>query len=200
MADQPPAAAAKEEAAPAAAKPGMMSGMMGPALAVMMILALGICIGAYAASLLKGVKSGGEAEAKAAEAKAKHESGPTLESLTEIALPDLISNIRNQQGRRYIKVSCAIWVGKQDAEKLGFAGGGEGGKGGGSEVKHVLQMNLEEHLKSYDLDELTGPNIYLQLKKGFQDQAEKAFHDLFPEFPADHHFVEKVVLTNLLVQ
>ena len=85
------------------------------------------------------------------------------------------------------------------AKKLGFSGG-EGNKGGGAEVKRIMQMTLEEHLKNYDLDELTGPNIYIQLKKGFQDQIEKTLHDLFPDFPADHRFVDKVVLTNLLVQ
>jgi hypothetical protein len=195
MADDPQAAV--KDAPAGAAKGGKLPGMLGPAAAVAVLLAVGIGIGVYAASLLKGVKAGGEAEAKV---EAKHETGPSLESLHEIALPDLISNVRNQQGRRYIKVSCAVWLTKADAIKLGFMGGGEGGKGGGGEVKKIIQMNLEEHLKGYDLDELTGPNIYVQLKKGFQDQAEKALRDLFPEFPPDHRFVQKVVLTNLLVQ
>src|SRR5258708_7658998 len=121
MADEPQAAV---KDAPPGAKGGKLPGMVGPAAAVAGLLAAGIGIGVYAASLLKGVKAG-EAEAKV---EVKHEAGPTLESLHEVALPDLISNVRNQQGRRYIKVSCAIWVSKADAVKMGFMGGGEGGK------------------------------------------------------------------------
>jgi flagellar basal body-associated protein FliL len=169
-------------------------GILGPLLGVVVILGIGVALGLFVANLLKQVQ-----EAPAAKVEAKKESGPSLEALHEIALPDLISNVRNQQGRRYIKATCAIWVSKDDARKMGFSSG-EGSKGGGAEVKRILQMTLEEHLKNYDLDELTGPNIYIQLKKGFQDQIEKALHDLYPDYPADHRFVDKVVLTNLLVQ
>ena len=170
-------------------------GIIGPALAVVVILGIGVGLGIYTAGLLHTVQ-----EAPGAKVEVKKETGPTLDALHEIALPDLISNVRNQQGRRYIKATCAIWVSKEDAKKMGFSGGGEGNKGGGSEVKRIMQMSLEEHLKNYDLDELTGPNIYIQLKKGFQDQIEKTLHDLYPDYPADHRFVDKVVLTNLLVQ
>lgn len=116
-------------------------------------------------------------------------------------MPDLISNVRNQAGRRYIKLSCSFWLAGEDAAKVGFAGGGgHGGGGGGSDVKRIVQMALEEHLRSYDIDELTGPNISLQLKKGFKDRIEKTLRELYPDLKADHDLVHRVVLTNLLVQ
>ena len=118
-------------------------------------------------------------------------------------MPDLMSNVRNQSGRRYIKVSCSFWIGHEEATKFGFAGGGGGHGGGGSagsDVKRIVQMALEEHLRSYDIDELTGPNISLQLKKGFKDRIEKTLRELYPDLKADQELVHRVVLTNLLVQ
>jgi hypothetical protein len=111
-----------------------------------------------------------------------------------------LSNIRNQAGRRYIKVTCSFWIDHADALKVGLGDGGGHGAGGGDNVKRIVQMALEEHLRSYDIDELTGPNISLQLKKGFKDRIEKTMHELFPTFKEDHAFVHRVVLTNLLVQ
>jgi hypothetical protein len=187
--------ATETPAAPAAAPGRPLGGLIAPIAATVVLLGIGVGIGVYVANLLKGVQ-----QTTTAAPVAKNEDEMSLESSQEIVIPDLTSNVRNQQGRRYIKVSCSLWMSKVDAVKLGFGGGGEGGKGGNAEEKRILQGVLEEHLKNYDLDDLTGPNIYLQLKKGFQEAAEKALRELHPSLPADHHLIERVVLTNLLVQ
>jgi flagellar basal body-associated protein FliL len=201
MAEQA-APAAPAPAAPAADKP--KGGMMGPLAAGVVLIAIGAGVGWFVASTLSTVKSEGvaEAEAHAEDGKKKHDDGHvSIEHLTEVAMPDLISNVRNQAGRRYIKLTCSFWLSNDDAAKVGFAGGGgHGGGTGGADVKRIVQMALEEHLRSYDIDELTGPNIALQLKKGFKDRIEKTLRELFPDLKADQELVHRVVLTNLLVQ
>jgi flagellar basal body-associated protein FliL len=204
MAEQAaPAAAAP--AAPAADKP-KGGGMMGPLAAGVVLVVIGAAVGWFVASTLSTVKAEGAVEAEAAhgdEGKKKEGDGHGgIAHLTEVSMPDLISNVRNQAGRRYIKLSCSFWLGGEEAAKVGFAGGGggHGGGAGGSDVKRIVQMALEEHLRSYDIDELTGPNIALQLKKGFKDRIEKTLRELFPDLKADQELVHRVVLTNLLVQ
>jgi hypothetical protein len=175
--------------------------LLGSLAAVGTLLAVGIGIGVYLVSpLIASLRPDGAASVGSAAAVAPAEGGAILAEAHEIVLPDLTSNIKSQQGRRYIKVSPAIWIATADARQMGLLGGGEGGRGAGNEVKRMLQMSLEEHLKRYDLEEFTGPNIYDQLKQGFQQQVEKTLHDLFPSYPPDHRFVKRVVLTNLLAQ
>jgi Flagellar basal body-associated protein FliL len=178
-------------------------GMMGPIAAGVVLIGLGVGAGMYVSSMFTTVKTEAAAEAHTEE---KHPEAHTgIAHLTEVSMPDLISNVRNQAGRRFIKVSCSFWLAGENATKTGFAGGGgeHGGGGGGSggaDVKRILQMALEEHLRSYDIDELTGPNISLQLKKGFKDRIEKTLRELYPTLKADEEIVHRVVLTNLLVQ
>lgn len=175
--------------------------MMGPLVAGVVLVAIGAGLGWFITSLASEVKAGGAAEAHAEEKKEEAHAG--IAHLTEVSMPDLMSNVRNQAGRRYIKVACSFWIGHEEAIKAGFAGGGGGGHGGaagGTEVKRIVQMALEEHLRSYDIDELTGPNISLQLKKGFKDRIEKTLRELYPDLKTDHELVHRVVLTNLLVQ
>jgi flagellar basal body-associated protein FliL len=198
-----------EHAAPAApavpaASAGEKSkggGMMGPLAAGVVLILIGAGVGGYVSSLFSTVKAEGAAEAHTEEKKEDAHAG--IAHLTEVSMPDLMSNVRNQSGRRYIKLTCSFWLGNDEATKVGFAGGGGGhggGGSGGSDVKRIVQMALEEHLRSYDIDELTGPNISLQLKKGFKDRIEKTLRELYPELKADQELVHRVVLTNLLVQ
>ncbi len=177
-------------------------GMMGPLAAGVVLMGLGVGVGWYVTSLFSEVKKEGVAEAHTEEKV--HDTHAGIAHLSEVSMPDLMSNVRNQAGRRYIKVSCSFWLGHEEATKVGFGGGGGGGHGGGaaggSDVKRIVQMALEEHLRSYDIDELTGPNISLLLKKGFKDRIEKTLRELYPDLKADQELVRRVVLTNLLVQ
>ena len=175
-------------------------GMKGPLAAGIVLIGLGVGVGWYVTSMFADVKK--EAVVEAHTEDKQHDAHLGIEHLSEISMPDLMSNVRNQAGRRYIKVSCSFWLTNDDANKVGFgASGGHGGGGtGGSEVKRIVQMALEEHLRSYDIDELTGPNISLLLKKGFKDRIEKTLRELYPDIKADQELVHRVVLTNLLVQ
>jgi flagellar basal body-associated protein FliL len=200
------------EAAAAPAKPGGMKGGMGAIIAGVILLAVGAGLGMSVAKLVAKLSAGDPTEAAAeghgtaATKKEEHatngESHGGMHDLKEVTLPELMSNIKNQQGRRYVKVACSLWITNADALTLGFAGGGGHGGGGeaGGNIKRLIQQALEEHLKNYDMEELTGPHIYQQLKKGFRDAVERTLHEVFPETADDHKFVERIVLTGLIVQ
>jgi flagellar basal body-associated protein FliL len=206
MADHAAPAAPAAHGAPIAgvAEKSKGGGLMGPIAAGVVLIGIGVGAGMYVSSMFTTVKAEAAAEAHTEEKHPEAHSG--IAHLTEVSMPDLLSNVRNQAGRRFIKVSCSFWLGGENAIKTGFAAGGGGGHGGGggggggADVKRILQMALEEHLRSYDIDELTGPNISLQLKKGFKDRIEKSLRELYPDLKADEEVVHRVVLTNLLVQ
>lgn len=184
--------------------------LIGPLLAGVLLVGVGAGLGMWGSSLAKSMQqeaaAAAAAESKPADSHGKEDAkghgaeskAKSMADLSEVAMPDLVSNVRNQQGRRYIKLTCSFWVPTAELEHLGLGESAAGSSGGNS--KRMIQMALEEHLKNYDLDELTGPNIYNQLKRGFKDQIEKSLRELHPELPRDHELVGRVVLTNLLVQ
>ncbi|HEX3132518.1 MAG TPA: hypothetical protein VHX44_02925, partial [Planctomycetota bacterium] len=88
-------------------------GMMGPLAAGVVLILIGAGVGWYVSSLFAGVKAEGAAEAHTAEKKEDTHAG--IEHLTEVSMPDLMSNVRNQSGRRYIKLSCSFWLGNDEA-------------------------------------------------------------------------------------
>ncbi len=199
--------AKKDEAKPAdgaaaAAKPKSKL-PLGPILAVVLLIGGGVGLGMFLKGMLLGDKPMSQAEKEKAEKTAKeadHHEESLLHSATEVNMGELLSNVRNQGGRRYIKMNLSLWLNKEAAAP--FAGGGGehgGGGGGGDEIKRILQASLEEHLKGYDLEELTDPNIYRTLDRGFRALIEKDLHELIST-PADKPLVSRVVITNLLVQ
>ena len=79
----------------------------------------------------------------------------------------------------------------------------DGGHGPAKEnetIKRILRMRLEEHLKGYDMDDLTAPNIYSQLANGFRDAIEREMGSIYTDVGADYRYVKRIVLTSLLVQ
>lgn len=113
----------------------------------------------------------------------------------EISLGDLITNIANQDGRRYIKLTCAIWM---DANDVGLVLG-KGGEGE-IQIKRLIQMSLEEQLKRYELADLTGRGIITALTQDFAVVLDDLLRSQFPDRPKDHRFIKRVLITNLLVQ
>lgn len=201
----------KDGAAAAAVPPKKANAAMGAILAGVVLLAVGAGVGVAGASLVAKWSTAADAKTEDPEAAAKAKEkeaaaahgggGHGLHGMQEVQLTEIKSNIKNQQGRRYVMVACSLYISDADALVLGFAGGGGhgGGKDAGGNVKRIMQQAIEEHLKTYDLEELTG-NPYPALKKGFRDAVERAMHEVFPDVPEEHRFVERVVLTSLLVQ
>jgi len=188
-------------------------GMMGPLAAVVLLVGLGVGVGMYLGSTLAAAQAAGtdpaviaKADAHAADAHGGAHGdgakGNSLAGLHEINLNDLVANIRNKDGRRYVKVSCAIWVAHEDVEKIvpPAAGDGHGAAAENETIKRILRMKLEEHLRTYDLEELTTPHIDAQLQAGFREKIEKELHAIYTDVGADYRFVRRVVAYGLLVQ
>ncbi|MBA3845961.1 MAG: hypothetical protein H0X45_04885 [Planctomycetes bacterium] len=196
---------------PAAAAAGKSGGMMGPLAAVVLLVGLGVGVGMYLGSTLAAAQAAGtdpEAIAKAdahggdAHGNGHGATGNSLAGLHEINLNDLVANIKNKDGRRYVKVSCALWVAHEDVEKIvpPATGDGHGAAAENETIKRILRMKLEEHLRSYDLDELITPHIDAQLQAGFREKIEKELHAIYTDVGADYRFVKRVVAYGLLVQ
>lgn len=129
---------------------------------------------------------------------AKDESGGSsidVKTTKEILIGDLITNISNQDGRRYVKVTCAVWMSQEDAAKVQGTGGE-----GEIQVKRLMQMALEEQLKRYELADLTGRGIIAALTQDFTVVLDDVLRAQFPDQPKDHRFIRRVLLNNLLVQ
>lgn len=186
--------AATKEAPAAPAAAGGKSALIGVVLGAVVLIGLGVGVGMFASSLWK------PAEAKTGDAHAAP-AGPhgelDLKQMVELSLGDLITNITNSDGRRFIKVSCIIWVGPEDAEAIGQ--GGEAA-GQGVQVRRLLQMALEEQLKRYELGDFTSRGAIQTVSSDFLVVIENTLRQHLTDRPKDHRFVRKVILNNLLVQ
>jgi flagellar basal body-associated protein FliL len=180
--------------APAKAKAshGIMA-IVGPLAAVVVLLGIGAGLALFVTNVLLPKKVAGKTEF------AGHEAPVDESLLTEteqVPFMDLLTNVQGEKGRRYVKVTCILLVSKNDLEKIvPYTGGSVDGP-----IKRSLRMTLEEHLKTYDLEALTAPNIYMRLKSGFRTSLENQFKTIFPDTQPDYRYVKDIILNNLLVQ
>ncbi len=206
---------AKPAESAAAAGGGGIKALAGPILAGVVLIGVGVGLGMWIPGLIiaKPVPvdaPAGDGHGDAHGAEAKHGKDPKaghgetlLHSTGELMLDDLKSNVTGQGGRKYVVMKCSMRIASDVLKK--FMGGGGGGHGGGSgdaggEVKRILQASIEEHLKTYQLEELSSNTIYKQLEKGFTEIVERHLRELFPDLPKDKRIVHKVTINGLLVQ
>ena len=200
MADDHKAPAAAAAAPPAAGgSGGLMGGLLGVVAGGLILVLAGAGAGLYVAKLFQPAATSGTAAHGDGHGDASgggdHGGAIDPAKTKEISLGELITNIANQEGRRYVKVSCAIWISAEDAHHF-ESGGGEGA----IQVKKVIQMALEEQLKRYEMADLNSRGIISALGQDFQVVIENTMHAQFPSKPKDYRFVKKVILNNLLVQ
>lgn len=191
-------AAAVAVEAPAGGK-GAMGGLIGVVAGGLVLVGIGAGAGLYVAKLFQPTAKAGEESAHDSGGHGSSGGGehgaidPT--KTKEVSLGELITNIANQEGRRYVKVSCAIWLSSEDAHHF------ETGESEGAiQIKKVIQMALEEQLKRYEMADLTSRGIISSLSQDFQVVIEQTLRAQFPSKPKDYRFVKKVILNNLLVQ
>jgi hypothetical protein len=204
MSDAP---AAKESpaagaAVPAHPAPAGKSPIVGIALGALVLIGLGVGGGMFLMSLLKPVGDGKEA-ASAEHAAAEghgHGDGIDLHSVVELSLGDLITNITNSDGRRFVKVTCVLWVDPLDAAAIGDGAGGGDHAGSGVQVRRLVQMALEEQLKRYELADFTSRGAISTVSSDFLVVIENVLRQHVHDRPKDHRFVKKVILNSLLVQ
>ena len=206
---------AKKAAEPA--KGGGIKALLGPIAAVVVLIGAGVGIGMFMSSFLAkppekaadGHAAGGhgsEGEAKGeehGEGKGEGHAGGAAHGLlhqTEVVVEDVVANVKDQGGKRFVKVVPSIYIVPTAGGPLGLEGGGHGGGEVGGPIKRILKARIEETLKQYDLEELTSPAIYKRLEKAIRDLCEKEMKAFAPELPADQPVVVKVVLSGLVVQ
>lgn len=181
-----------DEAAPetVSAPPKQKSSLMPVLIGVVVLIGLGVGLSLFVMSLFAP-------PADADKDKTSETTSNAIDTKTtrEIVIGDLITNIANQDGRRYVKLTCAVWMSAEDAA-LVIGTGGEGE----IQIKRLMQMSMEEQLKRYELADLTGRGIIATLTQDFTVVIEDLLHAQFPDRPKDHRFVRKVLLNNLLVQ
>jgi len=195
--------AAKKEA-PAAEVPakGGKSALIGAVLGAAVLIGAGVGVGMFASSLFKpaeakGAAHGGGAPGAHGAAAGGDHGEMNLRTMVELSLGDLITNITNSDGRRFVKVSCMVWVAPKDAEAIGE--GGEAAEAG-VQVRRLLQMALEEQLKRYELADFTSRGAISTVSSDFLVVIENVLRQHLSDRPKDHRFVRKVILNNLLVQ
>lgn len=194
-----------KKAAPAA---GGMKALMGPILAVVVLVGAGVGVGMFLAKFFakapdSAVKAGAHGGETPAEGEGEHASGgheSLLHTAKEMVIEDIVANVKDQGGKRFVKITPAFWVTTDASAAIGLNGGGHGGGEVGGEIKRILKARIEEHLKQYDLEELTSQGIYKRLEKNFKDIAEKEIKAFSPELPSAKPVVLKVVIGGLVVQ
>lgn len=173
-------------AAPAASRSSLLPVIIG----VVVLIGLGVGLTLFVLSLFAPPTEGSEIKDPTAATNVID-----TKTTREILIGDLITNIANQDGRRYVKLTCAIWMSAQDATRVTGSGGE-----GEIQIKRLMQMTLEEQLKRYELADLTGRGIIATLTQDFTVVLEDMLHAQFTDRPKDHRFIRKVLLNNLLVQ
>jgi len=187
--------AKKEAPTPAeGAAKGGKSGLIGVVLGAVVLIGAGVGVGMFASSLFKPAE---DKDAQAAQPTSAEATDLKLQQMVELSLGDLITNITNSDGRRFIKVTCMIWTTPEDAEAIGA---GEGAAGPGVQVRRLLQMALEEQLKRYELADFTSRGAIGTVSSDFLVVIETTLRQHLTDRPKDHRFVRKVILNNLLVQ
>lgn len=202
----------KTEAPPAKAK---LKLPFGPILAVLVILGMGAGIGFWLGSLVKppakpppaeGATAqgstgngghGAEADPHAQEGKATGKS--LLQRTEEFNLGEIRSNIRGQQGRRLIKMQVCLYVIPELVKRITLSSA-QGADTPGDNIRRLVNSRLGENLKTYDLDELSGPNLNKILEKSFAEICERELRNLFPDLKTDRMLIERVVIVDPLVQ
>jgi hypothetical protein len=187
--------------------------------AVVVLLGIGAGIGMFLSSLVKpapapaaepGTEGHGDAgkdghpgTGKGGKDGKPGDHGSILAHAVAFPIGDLMTNVRGQQGRRFIKMTCVLWM-DHDAVAKTASGGGGGHGGSGADpadnIKAILQAAFEEHLKTYDLEDLTSVNIYKLLERNFKEITDRELRALYPDIKSTEPIVARVVLTNMLVQ
>lgn len=204
----------KKAAAEAKPSGGGIKALLGPIAAVVVLLGAGIGLGMFLANTFSqppaaaagteggahGTEAHGGATTEGGDGHAEGASHGLLHGATEIIIESVVANVKDQGGKRFAKVEPSIYIVSTAGASLGLEGGGHGGGEVGGPIKRILKARIEEHLKQYDLDELTSQAIYKRLEKNIRDIAEKEMKAFAPDLPANKPVVVKVVLGGLVVQ
>lgn len=130
-----------------------------------------------------------DAESQSDRPQQRTRSVNLLRDYNEINLGSIMANVGNEQGLRYCKVNAELWIPREHFEKVND-----------ERVRNIMLAALEERLHSFDMSELAGEFIHTRLRSTFEEVLNNTLRSVFMTENQDITYVEKVVLTNLLVQ
>ena len=165
-------------------------GALGPIIAMILVMA----VGAGVALVLASAISDDDAEEEVAdptqvEGTGEGPSKPWHEVKTSIDLGEILANVSHEQGRRYVKVAVQVWVKQEDSQLLMRP-----------EYLPVMQEVVQEHLRTYDLQQLDHESVTFQIKRQVQEAMDKKLREILASTDPEKQYIEQVVLQNFLVQ
>ena len=190
----------KKDAKPAEAKPAKGGGLVPIIAAVAVLIAIGVGGSWYLLKSLtpapveKPAEAHGEApaegDAHGGNGKAAGDGhGGLLATGKELDPIGLKGNITGSGGTRYLTLDVGIWVPKKDHAVLNDPS-----------VRRLIQARLEETVKTYQLEDLSSPNILARMKKDFAGAVERLLRSVQPGRTVEDKFVLETTVTNLLTQ
>ncbi|MDA3959397.1 MAG: flagellar basal body-associated FliL family protein [Planctomycetota bacterium] len=168
-----------------AADGGGGKGAMGPIIALVMVLLIGVGLGL----VIKWAVSGEEVKEETTTREITS-SGPLWEQAQALDVGDIVANIQGESGRRYVKVNVQIWVKTEDAQSVSRP-----------DLLPVLRETLQDKVRSYKMQELETGNVLDSLRRNFRDELNKRLREVMGEVDdPERTYVNKVVLDGFLIQ
>lgn len=172
--------------APKQAKTARKSGMIGPILGLLAVLAVGVGFGLYVAQLLAPPETEQETEEDSLDT-VDNDQADMWQNTREVVFEDVIVNLKNEVSR-YVKVKVAIRVKAEDVTKVQQP-----------DIKRLLREQMTEELRDYSKKELNAEHVMDTLRSRFRDRMNKVLRDIF-DAPVDQNFVQWVVISDIMIQ
>lgn len=160
-------------------------GSLGPVLALVAVVVVAV----IAAWLVVSAFQGGEADAPARSERERVASGPIWDRWNQIEINEVLANVPGSGGRRYVKVSIQLWVDRSDFQRVSRM-----------ELQPIMREALIDRLRNYNQADLESKNAHDMLRRAFEQDLDKALRDALGVTDPERRFVQRVVLTDHLVQ
>lgn len=163
---------------------GKKGGNLGPLIALIAVIALGVGIAWFLQDLL-APEPVTEEETEATEID---KQGPIWKDMIAVDLGEILANVKNEGGRRYVKLELQIWVDQEDHPKIARP-----------DVRPSLIAAIQSRLRSWTMDDYHSDNQSETMRYEFRKVLDKTLRELFREPDIERTYVRRVVL-NYLVQ
>lgn len=167
-------------------------GMLGPALALVVTLIIGIGLGMLILRMIAPEQTAEEeqAEEEPGEELTRGDEAELLDNTGPMTFEDVITNLKGELSR-YIKVEVQVWFDKEDEHYQKITTD--------ERVRFMLQEQMIEELRTFDPANLEDTFVLEQMKKGFRDRMDRELRASFGS-GSEKTFVKKVVIKNFILQ
>lgn len=167
--------------------------LLGPILALLLTLLIGAGLGALVLRMFQdpaAEEPGAQGDEQQAEDRLEADQARLFVNTEAMIFDDVITNLKGELSR-YIKVRVHVWFDRNDPDYQRISSD--------QRVKHLLQEQMIEELRSYDQKQLADDFVLEQMKKGFTDKMDRELRR-FLGAGSDRTYVEKVVISDFILQ